>query len=76
VPLREETKTTQEYEILEIVNERRVKKRGKYISEYQCNWKGYGITDEWIPLRNLRNAQELLENWKMKKKKLQGGKQV
>ena len=73
-PLREETKSTQEYEILEIVNERKIKKRGKYIMEYQCNWKGYGVTQEWIPLRNLKNAQDLLEEWKSKKKKLKGGK--
>ena len=71
--LREETKATQEYEVLEIVNESRVKRRGRYIKEYQCNWKGYGVTDEWIPLKNLRNSQELLSDWK-KKKKIQGGK--
>jgi hypothetical protein len=72
-PIREETKTTEEFEVLEIVAERRVKKRGKYVKEYQCNWKGYGITDEWIPLRNLRNSQELLSDWE-NKKKIQGGK--
>jgi hypothetical protein len=72
-PIREETKTTEEFEVLEIVAERRVKKRGKYVKEYQCNWKGYGITDEWIPLRNLRNSQELLSDWESKKK-IQGGK--
>ena len=67
-PLREKQKITEEFEILEIVNERKVKKRGKYIKEYQCNWKGYGITDEWIPERNLRNAPELLQEWKKKAK--------
>ena len=65
-PLQEKQKATEEYEILEIVEERRVKKRRKYIKEYKCNWKGYGITDEWIPEKNLRNAQELLKNWKRK----------
>jgi hypothetical protein len=73
-PLREETSSTQEYEILQIVDERRIKKRGKYVMEYKCDWKGYGITDEWIPLRNLRNAQELLLDWKKRKKQLQGRK--
>ena len=37
-PLREESKSNKEYEIIEIVNERRVKKRGIYKMEYQCNW--------------------------------------
>jgi hypothetical protein len=67
-PLREVTSSTQEYEVKEIVNERRVKRKGKYVMEYQCDWIGYGVTEEWIPLRNLRNAQELLTNWKKRKK--------
>ena len=73
-PLREKQKITEEFEILEIVNERKVKKRGKYIKEYQCNWKGYGITDEWIPEKNLRNAPELLQEWKEKLKFTGGNK--
>ena len=73
-PLREETKSTQEYTVLGIVNERCVKRGGKYVMEYQCDWEGYGITDEWIPLRNLRNAQELLLDWKQKRKENTGRK--
>lgn len=67
-PLREVTESTEEFEVLEIINERRIKKGRRYVMEYQCDWKGYGITDEWIPLKNLRNAQELLSDWKRKKK--------
>jgi len=66
-PLRDESKSIKEYEVLDIVEERRIKKRGKYIKEYRCNWWEYGITDEWIPLRNLRNGQELLQEWEIKK---------
>ena len=67
-PLREKQKVTEEYEIIEIVKERRIKKNKKYYKEYLCNWKGYGITDEWIPEKNLRNAHKLLTEWKKKKK--------
>jgi len=66
-PLRDESKFTKEYEILDIFEERRRQKRGKYITEYRCNWQEYGITDEWIPLKNVRNAQELLQEWEIKK---------
>jgi len=75
-PLREEHITTKEYVILEIVNEKRVKKGKKrdgsnnYITLYQCNWEGHGVTDDWIPIKNLRNAQDLLKDWRMKKQKL------
>ena len=31
---------------------------------YKCQWKHYGITDEWIPEAYLRNAKEVLDNWK------------
>jgi hypothetical protein len=71
-PLRKQQKVTQEYEILEIVKERRIKIGKKYRREYQCNWKGYGVTEEWIPEKNLRNAQELLEDWKERKAKIHG----
>ena len=62
-PLREKQKITEEYEILEIVDERRVKKKGKHFKEYKCNWKGYGVTEEWIPAKYLRNAQDILQEW-------------
>ena len=73
-PLREETKSTQEYTVLEIVNERCVKRRGKYVMEYQCDWEGYRITNKWIPLKSLRNAQELLSDRKQKRKENTGRK--
>jgi len=69
-PLREKQIATEEFEILEIVKERRVKVKGKTCKEYFCNWKGFGVTDEWIPEKNLRNAQELLQEWKYKKAKI------
>jgi len=72
-PLRQKQKVTEEFEILEIVKERRTKKRGRNYKEYQCNWKGYGVTEEWIPERNLRNAQELLREWRNKKQRSTGG---
>ena len=73
-PLREKQKTTQEYEIIEIVKERKIKIGKKYRKEYQCNWQGYGITDEWIPEKNLRNAQDLLKEWRERKAKIHGMK--
>ena len=69
-PLREITKSTEEYEVVRIVDERRVKKGKKYIKEYKCDLLGYGVTEEWIPLKNLRNAQELLKDWNSRKEKL------
>ena len=69
--LQEDQKTTQEFEVIKIVDERRCKRGEKFIKEYKCDWKGYGITEEWIPLSNLRNAQELLQEWdSIKKEKL------
>jgi len=67
-PLREKQKVTEEFEIIEIVKERKIKKKGKYYEEYLCDWKGYRIMEEWIPEKNLRNAQELLMKWKEKAK--------
>jgi len=67
-PLREKQKITEEYKVIEIVKERRIKKNKKYCREYLCNWKGYGVTDEWIPEKFLRNTHKLLTEWKKKKK--------
>ena len=72
-PLRSKQESTKEYEVLKIVSEHKIKKRGQYIREFQCNWKGYGITEEWIPEKNLRNSQELLRKWKTKKAEFTGG---
>ena len=71
-PLRDMQKVTEEFEILEIVAERKKKKGKHYLMEYQCNWKNYGVTDKWIPEKNLRNAQDLLQEWKIKKTKIHG----
>jgi len=35
---------------------------------YKCQWKDYGIMDEWIPEPYLRNAKEVLDAWKLKLK--------
>jgi hypothetical protein len=63
-PLRKVNKTTEEFTITRIVNERKRKVKGKLITEYQCEWEGYGVEDTWIPERNLRNAKEILQEWK------------
>jgi hypothetical protein len=64
----------QEYIILEIVDQKRVKfKRNnklRYTTLYKCNWEGYGITEEWIPEKYLRNAPDVLKDWKSKLEKL------
>ena len=60
-----------EYTILEIVDQKRVKfkknNKLKYKTLYKCNWEGYGVTEEWIPETYLRNAQEVLNNWKKRR---------
>ena len=58
----------QEYEVIEIVEQRRVKHRNRYRLMYKCRWEHYGITDEWIPEAYLRNAKEVLDAWKTKLK--------
>ena len=35
---------------------------------YQCCWKNFSVTDEWIPESHLRNAKEVLDAWKLKQK--------
>jgi len=72
-PLRGKQKATQEYEVIKIVAERRIRKRKRWHKEYQCDWKGYGVTEEWIPEKNLRNAQEVLDEWKNRKQNSKGG---
>jgi hypothetical protein len=63
-PLRKIKQTTEEFTITRIVKERKRKVKGKLITEYQCEWEGYGVEDTWIPKRNLRNAKEVLQEWK------------
>ena len=65
-PLRRDPK---EYEVIRIVNQRRVKhgKKG-WKTLYQCEWKDYGVTDEWVSELQLRNTPEVLQSWKEKLK--------
>jgi len=67
-PLRKVNKTTEEFTVTRIVNERKCKERGRLITEYQCEWEGYGVEDTWIPERNLRNAKEVLQEWRTTQK--------
>jgi len=58
----------EEFEVEEIVDQRRERHRKKYRLMYQCRWKNEGVTDEWIPESDLRNAKEVLDAWKLKQK--------
>jgi len=42
-----------EYEIEEIITQKRVKYHKGTRLLYQCRWKGYGITEDWIPEKYL-----------------------
>ena len=54
-------RSTEEYEVEKIVGERRI--RGKI--QYRVRWKGYRAEDDtWQTARDLRNAPELLKEWK------------
>jgi len=54
-------KSTEEYEVEKIVGEKRSK--GNYY--YKVRWKGYNAeSDTWQSARDLRNAPELLRDWK------------
>jgi len=54
-------KSTEEYEVEKIVGEKRHK--GK--NYYRVRWKGYGAeSDTWQSTRDLRNAPELLKEWR------------
>jgi len=61
-----------EYEVEEIVEQRRECHNKRYRLMYKCRWKNYGVTNEWIPESYLRNAPEILEAWKiqLKEKKI------
>jgi len=62
-----------EYEVEEIIAQKRVKYCKGTRLLYQCQWKGYGITEDWIPEKYLQNTKEILNSWKIevKNKKLQ-----
>jgi len=66
-PLRE---NPEEYEVEEIVEQRRERYNRCYRLMYKCRWKDHGITDEWIPESYLRNTKEILEAWKRKLREL------
>ncbi|HEX9613546.1 MAG TPA: reverse transcriptase domain-containing protein [Candidatus Bathyarchaeia archaeon] len=54
-------KSSEEYEVEKIVGE----KRSKGKSFYKVRWKGYDAeNDTWQSARDLRNAPELLKEWK------------
>lgn len=56
-------KSSEEYEVEKIVEEKR--KKGKTF--YRVRWKGYGAEDDtWKSARDLRNAPELLKKWQLK----------
>ena len=58
---RDVLKSTEEYEVEKIVGEKRNK--GKLL--YRVRWKGHGAEDDtWQTARDLRNAPELLKEWK------------
>jgi Chromo (CHRromatin Organisation MOdifier) domain len=58
---RDHLKSSEEYEVEKIVAEQRNK--GKVT--YRVRWKGYDATeDTWQTARDLRNAPELLREWK------------
>ncbi len=46
VPLRKIDKTTEEFKVIRIVDERTIKKKGKTTKLYKCEWKDYGVTME------------------------------
>ena len=58
----------EEYEVEEIVEQRRERHCKRYRLMYRCRWRNFGVTDEWIPESYLRNAKEVLNAWKLKQK--------
>ena len=55
-----------EYEVKEIVAQKWGQWNHHRIQLDKCSWKGYGVTNEWIPLSYLHNAPEVLQCWKQK----------
>ena len=54
-------KSTEEYEVEKIIGEKRIK--GK--NYYKVRWKGYDAeNDTWQSAQDLRNAHELLKEWR------------
>jgi Chromo (CHRromatin Organisation MOdifier) domain len=58
---RDERQATEEYEVDKIVGEKRI--GGKTL--YRVRWRGYDAEDDsWQSARDLRNAPEVLKNWR------------
>lgn len=59
-----------EYEVESIIAERKKKgKNGRLIPQYLTRFKGYsGEDDEWLTIGQLKNAPEIIEQWKRSKK--------
>ncbi|KLO04893.1 hypothetical protein SCHPADRAFT_840030 [Schizopora paradoxa] len=58
-----------EYEVEEIIGERMKRTAGKRATrEYRVRFKGYGPSDDqWLDRHDLKNAPEILANWKLGK---------
>ena len=51
----------EEYKVEEIVEQWKEQHHKRYQLMYKCQWKDYGITDEWIPESHLQNTKEVLD---------------
>jgi len=57
-----------EYEVEEIIAQKRAEYHKGTRLLYQCQWKDYGVTKDWILEKYLRNAKEILNSWKIEVK--------
>ncbi|CCO38249.1 hypothetical protein BN14_12417 [Rhizoctonia solani AG-1 IB] len=65
---RESFEEAPEYEVEKIVDEKLAKQGLKRVRKYKIQWKGYGPEfDEWLTAYRLRNAPEVLAEWKLRK---------
>ena len=65
IPFRRAEKAAEEWEVEGILAERKRKKGNRKISEYKVRYVGYGPEhDLWIPHSYLRNAPDILRDWK------------
>ncbi|CCO34027.1 hypothetical protein BN14_08119 [Rhizoctonia solani AG-1 IB] len=65
---RESFEEAPEYEVEKIVDEELAKQGLKRVRKYKIRWKGYGPEfDEWLTAYWLRNAPEVLAEWKLRK---------
>ena len=63
---REDFKALPEYKVDKIITEHRKRsKNGRKIIQYLTQFKGYTAdSDEWLTLSQLKNAPDILEQWK------------